>query len=144
MVEDENILATVVRKGKSVKLHSSRNRIINDLPTGVGEGHYDLDSKVEIPSSEEGGVMSAAGSPEQSAKRVVSKCGLIGLSAAVSHRKRQKNLISWLRGERKICIEPTRIPKCWMDWCTNGSDSWDAMQYALLQHKKNKKRNKNG
>ena len=80
--------------------------------------------------------MFAAGSPEQSAKRVVSKCGLMGLSAVVSHRKRRKNLISWLRGERKICIDSTRIPKCWTEWRPDRSDFGDAMQWALITRSK--------
>ena len=80
--------------------------------------------------------MSAADSPEQSAKRVVSKCGLMGLSAVVSLGKRQKNLISWLRREREICIEPTRISKWWMEWCPDGSDFWDAMQWSLITRPK--------
>ena len=80
--------------------------------------------------------MSAAGSPEQSAKRVVSKCGLIGLSAAVSQVRRREDSYKWLRGQKKLYIDPIRVPKEWMEWPSN--DFWDATQYALIT--KNKKR----
>lgn len=80
--------------------------------------------------------MSAAGSPEQSAKRVVSKCGLMGLSAAVFQSRRQANMIQWLRRQERIYIDPMRMPKKWMEW--SGNDFWDTMQYALLSKHRNK------
>ena len=83
--------------------------------------------------------MSAAGSPEQSAKRVVKKSGLIGLSAAVFQARRREDSYKWLLGQKKLFIDPIRVPKEWMEWPT--SDFWDAMQYAWLSrhHKKGNK-----
>lgn len=74
--------------------------------------------------------MSAADSPEQSAKRVVKKSGLIGLSAAVFQSKRKA--INWLREQKRIYIDPMGVPKQLLDRSFEGDDAWDAMQYSLI------------
>ena len=84
--------------------------------------------------------MSAADSPEQSAKRVVSKCGLMGLSAAVFQCRQQTDMVKWLRGQKKIYIDLRKMPEGWREWLQKGDDFWSVIQYALLT--KNKKERK--
>lgn len=76
--------------------------------------------------------MSAADSLEQSAKRVVTSSGLIGLSAAVFQTQRKADIIKWLRGQKRIYIDPMRIPKQLLEGSPTGGDAWDAMQYSLI------------
>lgn len=84
--------------------------------------------------------MSAVGSPEQSAKRVVSKCGLIGLSAAVSNSpiaaKERKRRIQWL-GELLKSSDTIRIPSSWhLGYELYPRDDFgDALEYALHTRK---------
>ena len=74
--------------------------------------------------------MSAAGSLGQSAKRVVKKSGLMGLSAAVFSSRRREDMVRWLRGQKRIVVDPQRVPEPLKH--QERSDFGDVLQYTLL------------